>query len=156
MYYRLLDFFSPASPTTAPILTLIVSRRVDLVNSTANAAKFFRSIWDKKLLDEQEQVCVIFVDSALRPIEWRCIHTGGVCKTIIDVKLIMSLAFKNHASGMFIAHNHPRRKSKPSEVDKLTTEAVQTACKIFDIVFHDHIILSKNHYYSFREDGLIS
>jgi DNA repair protein RadC len=56
---------------------------------------------------------------------------------------------------MILAHNHPSGNTKPSEADKTLTAKIKEAGKLFDITVLDHIILTKNSYYSFADEGLI-
>lgn len=132
-----------------------ISRSTEVIESTAYAARFFRKIWDKKLLIEQEQVYVIYVTEDCTPIAWTCIHTGGICHTVLDVKLVMSQAIHYKANGIFIAHNHPSGKLRASQTDIDMTSKLLEACKLFDVHLYDHIILTSVSYLSFRESGLL-
>lgn len=132
-----------------------VSRRTEAVTSTAKAADFFRRIWDKELLGEQEQVYIILLDYKFRPKAWHCIHTGGVCETIIDFRVIMGHVLKHKPSKIFIAHNHPSGALKASDVDIELTKKLATLCDLIQVEFLDHIIITEDHYLSFREKGLM-
>lgn len=132
-----------------------ISRRTEIVSSTAKAADFFRRIWDKELLGEQEQVYIILLDYKFRPKAWHCIHTGGVCETIIDFRVIMGHVLKHKPSKIFIAHNHPSGALKASDVDIELTTKLATLCDLIQVEFLDHIIITEDHYLSFREKGLM-
>lgn len=149
---RLMDLFR-LRPRLRPVFS--IHRSTVVLDSPEQAVKFFRRIWNKQLLTEQEQVYVIYVDDELQPIEWPCIHTGGVCKTVIDVKVIIQYAIGLKASGLFLAHNHPRGSIRPSVVDIKMTNNVIDACRLFDVKFYDHVILGLKDYSSFQESGLL-
>lgn len=54
---------------------------------------------------------------------------------------------------IIIAHNHPNGLLLPSADDDKTTERLALFCKVFDIEFADHIIVSGEQIYSYRDSG---
>ena len=64
-------------------------------------------------------------------------------------------AFNNHASKIVIAHNHPSQNVSPSLADKKATIEIKKASLLIGIELVDHIIVSYNDYFSFKENGLI-
>lgn len=52
-------------------------------------------------------------------------------------------------------HNHPEGDVEPSEQDKKITEKLIEAAKLLGIEVIDHIIVTKNEYFSFKENGMI-
>jgi DNA repair protein RadC len=79
---------------------------------------------------------------------------GGVSGTIVDAKLVFSVALKCNASSIIIAHNHPSGSLTPSEADKRLTQKLKKASQYLDIVLLDHIIVTKEDFYSFSDNGL--
>ncbi len=73
----------------------------------------------------------------------------------MDNRIILAVALKCNATGIVIVHNHPSGNLKPSEQDKNITDKLRKACEILDIVLLDHLIISKNSYYSFSDEGLL-
>jgi DNA repair protein RadC len=67
---------------------------------------------------------------------------GGITGTIAYVSLILSLALKNLATGLFLAHNYPSGNLKPSEAEKQITSKIRKAVKLLI----DHIIISSEGY----------
>ena len=78
---------------------------------------------------------------------------GGVTGTVVDAKLVFSVALKCNASNLIIAHNHPSGNLKPSEADKSLTLKLKKAANLLDITLLDHLILSKEGYYSFQDES---
>ena len=74
---------------------------------------------------------------------------------MLDIKLLLSVALKSLASGIALIHNHPSGNLKPSKADIQITKKVKKACNYVDIVLLDHLIISKNEYYSFTDNRLI-
>lgn len=56
---------------------------------------------------------------------------------------------------LVLCHNHPSGKLLPSETDKRFTQRIQAAAGILGITLHDHIIVGKTGYFSFKEAGLL-
>ncbi|HDT15426.1 MAG TPA: hypothetical protein ENN55_04375, partial [Firmicutes bacterium] len=52
-------------------------------------------------------------------------------------------------------HNHPSGRTEPSENDKKIKKKVIMASKEMDLSLLDHIIVGREGYYSFYENGLI-
>lgn len=133
-----------------------ISRCTEIIDSTSHAARFFRKIWNKDLLQEQEQVYAIFVNYDYTPIIWPCLHIGGVSQTIIDVEVVITHALKCKAKGLFIAHSHTNGSLELTDEDIEMNNILIDACNIFNKELLDHIILTKDSYFSFREKGLIT
>jgi DNA repair protein RadC len=54
-----------------------------------------------------------------------------------------------------LAHNHPSGDPEPSEDDLTMTKRLIEAGKILGIEVLDHIIITKNGYFSFKDRGLL-
>jgi len=55
------------------------------------------------------------------------------------------------ATSIIIAHNHPSGKLEPSEEDIKLTEKVKKIAELLDLYLIDHIIITKEDFYSFKE-----
>jgi len=53
------------------------------------------------------------------------------------------------------AHNHPSGSCQPSANDKAITQKCIEAGKFLDLPVMDHIIMTRNEYFSFAEEGLL-
>jgi DNA repair protein RadC len=80
---------------------------------------------------------------------------GGVYQTSVDCKVIARHALVDMASGVVLCHNHPSGNLKPSEPDKMLTRSIIEALKLLDIKVLDHIIVAKDLYYSFSDEGTL-
>lgn len=52
------------------------------------------------------------------------------------------------AAAIIVVHNHPSGSPIPSENDWIITDKIIKACKVFDVSVHDHIIVTKDSYFS--------
>lgn len=81
------------------------------------------------------------------------ISQGGISGTIADAKVIFAIALKTCASGIIVSHNHPSGEVDPSEQDLRLTKRLAEAGEILDIKLLDHLIVSTDPYYSFKDEG---
>ena len=112
-------------------------------------------IWDKALINLQEQVYVLFLNNANQVISWSCLNTGTADETLFDVKLALGCCLACQASKMIIAHNHPSSRLNPSYGDITVTERLNKAAATMDIKLEDHLIVTRKDYYSFRDHRLL-
>lgn len=54
-----------------------------------------------------------------------------------------------------VVHNHPDGLAEPTRQDLRVTERIKEAADLMGILFCDHIIISRENYFSFRENGKI-
>ena len=83
------------------------------------------------------------------------VSKGGVSGTLVDPKLIFSVALKCNASSIILAHNHPSGNLFPSENDKELTQKLKSAGNFLDIKVLDHLIITPEGYFSFADEGLL-
>ena len=102
-----------------------------------------------------EEFWVIYLNRAHGIIKKEKISKGGVSGTVVDNKLIMKKGLLLLASSIVLVHNHPSGNRNPSEQDKLVTEKIKSACKLFEINLIDHIIIAGNSYYSFADELIL-
>lgn len=83
------------------------------------------------------------------------ISQGGITSTIVDPILVAKYAIDSLAKNIILVHNHPSGDCQPSVQDRDLTHKIKTGLKLFDINVADHIILTKNSYYSFANEGIL-
>ena len=103
----------------------------------------------------QEEVWVVFLNKAQDVMQIKRMFVGGLDCTIVDNKIIIKEAIMMSASGIILAHNHPSGVAKPSKQDVAMTEKLKKAASICDINLLDHLIISRNKFYSFADEGNI-
>lgn len=83
------------------------------------------------------------------------VSSGGLTETVVDLRIVYAAALKTLSTGLIFAHNHPSGNPRPSRADVDLTERLVAAGKLFDIEVLDHLILTANDYYSFKDEGLL-
>ncbi|HEY8367083.1 MAG TPA: DNA repair protein RadC [Bacteroidia bacterium] len=102
-----------------------------------------------------EQFVVMFLNRANKVLEIKAHSSGGLTGTIVDVKLILKEAILISASGIIVAHNHPSGNLNPSKSDIDLTQKIKNAASIMEISLLDHLIVTGDRYFSFRDSGLL-
>lgn len=82
-----------------------------------------------------------------------CIGTGNMA--VLKPCEIFCEAIKEHASGIVLCHNHPGGNPSPSDADIQTTDELFNASALLGITLLDHIIITKNSYFSFLEHAML-
>lgn len=125
------------------------------VNSSRLVYDVLLDNWNKDTLELQEQFKVILLNRANRVLGIYEASTGGIGGTLADPKLIFSTALKACASAIILSHNHPSGNLRPSEADKRITRKLIEGGKLLDIDILDHVIVTAEGYYSFKDEGLM-
>ena len=114
----------------------------------------FRDIWSEGM-ELREEFYILLVNRSNRILGWYKLSQGGVTGTVVDAKLIFSIALKGLASSIILAHNHPSGNLQPSDADIKLTRRLKQAGEILDISVLDHLIMSLEGYSSFADDGIM-
>ena len=102
-----------------------------------------------------EEFGVIYLNKANKINCIEIVSKGGVTGTIADPRVILKRALEENATSLILFHNHPSGNLEPSLSDKEITTKINRAATYLDIRVLDHIIVSREGYYSFADRGLI-
>jgi len=111
--------------------------------------------WNKHTIELQEEFKVLLLNRSNQVLGIYPLSKGGVAGTVVDAKLVFSVALKCNASSFIIAHNHPSGSLIPSKADKVITNKLKKASKYLDLVLLDHLIITKDSYFSLADNGLL-
>lgn len=125
------------------------------VSSSVEVYNFILNHWDDDTLDIQENVKMLLLNSSNTILGVYDVSRGGINSTVIDLRLVLSVALKCLASSIILVHNHPSGNINPSEQDREFTKKIKSACKFLEIQLFDHIIITRHDYYSFSDNGYI-
>lgn len=103
-----------------------------------------------------EAFMVISLNTKNEVIHYETVHEGTIDRAVIYPRRIVESALAHHAAGLLLVHNHPSGHTEPSEEDKQITTAIVQAAATVDIRVVDHIIVGREGYLSFMEQGLLS
>lgn len=110
---------------------------------------------DKIAYLDHEEFWAIYLNQANRILHTCQISKGGISTTGVDTRIVMQEAVLNKATQIILCHNHPSGSVRPSRADIQLTEKLHHAAELMDLLLVEHIIIHKERYYSFAEEGRI-
>jgi DNA repair protein RadC len=106
-------------------------------------------------MKKQEHFFGIILDGSHTVIKLQIISIGLVNRTIVHPREVFKPVLLKSGTSIIIAHNHPSGNLEPSPEDIDITKRLKEAGDILGIAVLDHIIFSKNGFFSFKETGRI-
>jgi len=103
----------------------------------------------------QEYFLVITLDGASHIINTRTVFIGTLNQSLVHPREVFADAISDRAAGIIIAHNHPSGTLEPSRADIQITQRLKEVAKLVGIELLDHVILTRDGYYSFSEEGVL-
>ncbi len=119
------------------------------VQTPAEMADLCKSIIGKR---NTENVMICAVDTKKQPVLIQIVGTGAIDYCGFSIPDIWKAAMICNAAAIMIAHNHPSGSIEPSAEDIKVTEKLVHAGKMLEIPLLDHIIVTGEDFYSFREN----
>ena len=111
------------------------------------------------LRERTEAFRVLFLDRKNRLIRDRIMARGSIHHASVHVSELLRAALFLDASALILCHNHPSGDPQPSKADIDLTRRLVDACKLMEIVVHDHVIVGfgrEESAFSLRAAGLLS
>ena len=102
-----------------------------------------------------EEFWMLLMNQNHRLIKKSCIARGGISEVAVDIRLIIKEALLVNSTIMAVCHNHPSGSLHPSRMDDELTTTLARACKLMNIRFLDHVIITDGAYYSYHEQGIV-
>ena len=119
------------------------------------------SIWDvlgqvsEYRNKRQEYLICITLDGASRLINKRIITIWLLNQSLVHPREVFADAIEDRAHSIILVNNHPSGTNKPSNEDIYVTKRLREVSELVWIQLRDHIIITKNDYYSFKENSLV-
>lgn len=126
-------------------------RKVSL--DSPKAVVFF--LQEKIGKEKKEHFLILALDNRNNLIKYDEISVGTLNASIVHPREVFKAATQALAAHVIVAHNHPSGDPEPSEGDLVTTKRLVEAGKILEIEVVDHIIITSNSFYSFKEHKLL-
>lgn len=104
----------------------------------------------------EEMVYLLALDAKCKVLGCDKLFTGTINSANLSVRSVVEYALRIKASSVILAHNHTSGIAIPSQEDIRTTELVQKALDMVDVLLADHIVVADGDYVSMAESGLLS
>lgn len=102
-----------------------------------------------------EEFHIIFLNSKLQVIGEEVQQRGTINQVAIHPREVIKSAINKGATAIILAHNHPSGDVTPSKADLHVTKQIKEAANLVNIELIDHLIISKNLVYSFKDHGAL-
>lgn len=102
-----------------------------------------------------EEFKVLFLNSNNEVLGVETLFQGTIDKSAVYPRKILERVLFYNARSIIFAHNHPSGNTSPSSKDIEITKMMKEFFKMVDVSVLDHIIISKDSYFSFLEEGII-
>lgn len=122
------------------------------IDGTNKIYEYFKYVF---INEKQEKFYCLYLNNSNNVIDTKLLFTGTINKTNVYPREIFKEAYLNDAVKIICIHNHPSGNIKPSQNDIEITEQIKLIGLMMDIKLLDHIIIGKESYYSFMENGKI-
>ncbi len=110
----------------------------------------------KELKNKKQEYFLTFtLDGANNLIRKRVVFIGTLNRSLVHPREVFADAITDRAASIIFVHNHPSGNLTPSREDKLITERLIKTGDTVGIKVLDHIIVSKNGYFSFQAEGIL-
>ncbi len=154
--------FKEKVKTQIPVSTIKLSYHPEIPNgerikilSSRHASEILRSLYNPDTLELHEEFKVLMLNNSNHIIGIYNHSKGGITGALADIRLILATALGCAAVAVIVSHNHPSGTLKPSSADKALTKKINRATGTMDIKLLDHIIITKESYYSFADENML-
>ncbi len=104
---------------------------------------------------KKEVFLVLLLNSANLLMKEYKISEGTLNASLVHPREVFHPAITDLAASIVLVHNHPSGVPTPSREDEQITRRLVEAGKLLDIPVLDHVIIGRERFFSFREEGLI-
>lgn len=129
-------------------------KMVDVINvKVNNSEKIFTYFKNKFSYEKQECFYAVYLDASKRVMKVKLLFKGTLDHSLVHPRELFKEAYLISASSIICVHNHPSGNIEPSKEDKLLTNNLVSLGLLHGIPIIDHLIVGKDSYYSFFENG---
>lgn len=120
------------------------------ITNAETVFKYFNNIFEDK---KQEYFYCVYLDNIKKVLEAKLLFIGTINQSLVHPREVFKEALLLSASGIICVHNHPSGNILPSKDDLTLTKKLVEVGNLIGIKVIDHLIIGKNQYYSFMENG---
>ena len=139
----------------------LIARHLELLAADAPVSRGcpqLRNMWRERLgflPFEAFEVAYLDASGRLIPAGIKRFADGTVGRAAVYSRRLIEEALRISAAGMVLAHNHTNGDVTPSRQDIALTRSIALSAELLDLSVHDHFIVSRESFFSFRDNGLV-
>ena len=104
---------------------------------------------------KKEHFVALYINARNKLIHKELISVGTLTTNLVHPREVFEPAMVRASTEIIVAHNHPSGDPEPSSADLEITKRLIEAGKILGIKILNHLIITKESYFSFKDKGLI-
>ena len=137
-----------------------MGKRINNKINNINQIKIYSSesifnYYKDKLKDKlQEHFYCVYLDTKNHIIKDKLLFIGTINQSLVHPREVFKEAYLLSATSIICIHNHPSGNINPSNNDIIITKQLKEVGTLLGINVLDHIIIGKDTYYSFNDNGL--
>ncbi|WP_422358586.1 JAB domain-containing protein [Reichenbachiella sp.] len=124
------------------------------VSSSQAVNQYIRKVYPVDIEMREAFMC-LYLNRANNVQGFAVISIGGLSGTVADPKTIFQHALLCNAAHIIMIHNHPSGNTQPSQQDINLTRKVKSVGEAMDLPVLDHVILTKESFFSFADECLL-
>ncbi len=128
----------------------IEDNNLPIINSAKEAVAQLQEL----RIAQKEHFVVLYLNARNQMICKEIVSVGTLNANLVHPREVFKPGIDCLAASIIIAHNHPSGGVEPSGNDLATTNRLKEAGKIMGIEVIDHIILTKNSFFSLKERNI--
>lgn len=125
---------------------------ISVINSSESAYNFLKFLIGSK---KDKEFIIIFLNNKNCVIANESLSRGTIDEVSVYPRKLIERVLYHNAVDIILAHNHPSGDLEPSDFDKQMTINFQNILSTIEVQLLDHLIVSKDEFFSFTEHGLM-
>ena len=143
---------APTVPVTSWAESRADFKRGPVVGSPDKAVEYFKKYIVGKTT---ESFLCMYLDHRNHVLDVVLEGEGTVDQTAVYPRQVLKRALDLGATGLLFAHNHPAGSLEASDGDRHLTRQIATGARALGLSVHDHLIVTHEGHFSFRQAGLL-
>lgn len=138
-----------------PLFERYKKQKADFKCKLTTTKDYFNYFGEQFKYDSSESCIVIVLDNNFSVEKYLKVSTGMLDRVSIDCSTIFDIIKPTGCNKVILMHNHPSGNPKPSPEDFAATRKLFFQLDSLNVAMIDHIIVSANGYYSFKDENFI-
>ena len=123
--------------------------------ATVSSEYLYRRYFLKLSSESQEQLVIVILNKNKQIINEKILYIGNDGEIAVNYRDILRLLMIHNGYYFYLVHNHPNNTFEPSKADIAFTKKIDAKTRSINVKLIDHIIISKDGYYSFLHAQLL-
>lgn len=102
-----------------------------------------------------ESAYAVFMNQKNKILGMSEISRGSLTNSIVPIREVIQTAMLSGAIHIILMHNHPSGDCTPGEQDMVVTKRLKEALDLCGLYLTDHIVVTRNGYFSFLEHAFL-